>query len=226
MHFALYVANICYHGQKPHLPLTSYSELTLTPFSLTVFAGWSGDTCCTTWKQNHHNLWSIQFFRFWSLTCFTVYDTGTKDQCSFSLQMSTFIFIFPITKYGMLEEANAPKIAIGLPSLQTWEYAISKKPIWDEMCKNTFKPDHMRACANCGVTSIHPKPNFVPHTLKYWPRGKKVPATLAYPHLLQVCLSSFPLLALCLPHSFHLNLTKETPFQSEHDCGTRHPHQH
>eukprot|EP00983_Pelagomonas_calceolata_P036469 1133806-Pelagomonas_calceolata.AAC.2 len=42
----------------------------------------------------------------------------------------------------------------------------------------------MRACANCGVTSIA-STNMVSRNLTHWPTGRKIPAALAYPHLLQ-----------------------------------------
>eukprot|EP00983_Pelagomonas_calceolata_P044143 1139178-Pelagomonas_calceolata.AAC.1 len=83
------------------------------------------------------------------------------------------------------EEAHASKQALGLPSLKTWEFVLNKKPQWDAMCKNTFHPDHMRACANCGITAINSSNNFATRNLSHWPTVKNIPAALAYPHLLQ-----------------------------------------
>eukprot|EP00983_Pelagomonas_calceolata_P041332 1138017-Pelagomonas_calceolata.AAC.1 len=77
------------------------------------------------------------------------------------------------------EEAHASKQALGLPSLKTWEFVLSKEPHWDTTCKNTFHPDHIRACANCGVTSMNPITTFSPRNLTHWPTGKKTPATFA-----------------------------------------------
>eukprot|EP00983_Pelagomonas_calceolata_P057131 1144932-Pelagomonas_calceolata.AAC.1 len=89
----------------------------------------------------------------------------------------------PLTS-AQKEEAHAPKQALGLPSLKAWEYVLNKKPVWDSMCKNTFHPDHMRACANCGVTSLNSM-NMISRNLTHWHTGKKTPAALTYPHLLQ-----------------------------------------
>mmetsp|Transcript_25357 Transcript_25357/g.68904 ORF Transcript_25357/g.68904 Transcript_25357/m.68904 type:complete len:732 (-) Transcript_25357:466-2661(-) len=110
--------------------------------------------------------------------------TASTPRASTSASSAQALPLQPLTSVQK-EEAHAPKQALGLPSLKTWEFVVIKKPQWDAMCKNTFNPDHMRACANCGITSINPITTFSPRNLTHWPTGKKTPAALAYPHLLQ-----------------------------------------
>jgi len=69
--------------------------------------------------------------------------------------------------------------------LKTWEFVLIKKPEWDATCKNTLKPDHMKACANCGITAFNASANFTARKLSHWPSGKRTPAALAFPHLVQ-----------------------------------------
>eukprot|EP00983_Pelagomonas_calceolata_P038704 1136881-Pelagomonas_calceolata.AAC.3 len=83
------------------------------------------------------------------------------------------------------EETHAPKKALGLPSLKTWEFVLNKQPEWDATCKNTLNPDHMKACANCGITAFYASAHFTSRNLSHWPSGKKTPAALAFPHLVQ-----------------------------------------
>eukprot|EP00983_Pelagomonas_calceolata_P045140 1139580-Pelagomonas_calceolata.AAC.2 len=110
--------------------------------------------------------------------------TASTPRASTSASSAQALPLQPLTSVQK-EEAHAPKQALGLPSLKTWEFVVIKKPQWDAMCKNTFNPDHMRACANCGVTAINPNAHFSTRYLSHWPTGKKIPAALAYPHLLQ-----------------------------------------
>jgi len=84
------------------------------------------------------------------------------------------------------EQAHASKQEMGLPSFSTWELVLKMKPQWEKNCNDTFTPNSMMACANCGFTSIGGPSKFVarPHT--HWPKRKKTPAAFAYPHLLEV----------------------------------------